>query len=607
VLIQALCEYYDTLSEQGKLTPEGYSSVKISYLISLTPDGGIDGILDARTVSTIKSAGGKEKEIKTPILLIMPKRTEKPGIEANIAEHRPLYIFGLNYDATTGALSASDRTGKAKKSHEAFVEKSKAFFDGMKSPVVNAFLKFVDFWVPENETDNPFLIGLGKELATAGFAFILSGHPELLLHDDSELKAKWELQADNDDTGQVLQQCGITGQVLPAARIHDKIKGVPGGSSMGNTLISFNNPSEYSYGHEQSYNSNISQVAMKKYTQALNYLMASKKHRNKIGDDFVIFHWATSNDESCDDLYEFLMFGADNWDAEKTDHEMHELVSKIASGGVWMDEDTWLENVDPNVSFYVAGMKPNSARLAVKFVYRCRFGELFHNLMQHQKDLQISPDGKTIPMYRIMKELISPQSSSSNVDPALTEKLLNAVMNGYRYPGFLMQTVVHRIQVDNDAEDNSYIKMNDTRMGILKACINRDDRLSGKEEEIKMALDKENKNAAYLCGRLFAVLENIQQKASGYDLNRTIKDAYFTSASTRPATVFPRLLTLAQHHMAKLENDRYADENIREIVDQMGSEFPVILSLKEQGIFMLGYYQQKQYTKDQINAYKEEK
>jgi CRISPR-associated protein Csd1 len=149
--------------------------------------------------------------------------------------------------------------------------------------------------------------------------------------------------------------------------------------------------------------------------------------------------------------------------------------------------------------------------------------------------------------------------------------------------------------------------MNDTRMGILKACINRDNRLSGKEEEIKMALDKENKNAAYLCGRLFAVLENIQQKASGYDLNRTIKDAYFTSASTRPATVFPRLLTLAQHHMAKLENDRYADENIREIVDQMGSEFPVILSLKEQGIFMLGYYQQKQYTKDQINAYKEEK
>jgi CRISPR-associated protein Csd1 len=220
--------------------------------------------------------------------------------------------------------------------------------------------------------------------------------------------------------------------------------------------------------------------------------------------------------------------------------------------------------------------------------------------------MQISQVGKTIPLYRITKELVSPKSSSNNIDPALTEKLLTAVMNGYRYPGFLLQTMVHRIQIDSDTEDNRYIKMNDTRMGILKACINRDDRLSGKEEEIKMALDFENNTPAYLCGRLFAVLENIQQKASGYDLNRTIKDAYFTSASTRPATVFPRLLTLAQHHMAKLENDRYADENISEIVDKLGSEFPSILSLKEQGIFMLGYYQQKQYTKDRINAYKEE-
>jgi CRISPR-associated protein Csd1 len=120
-------------------------------------------------------------------------------------------------------------------------------------------------------------------------------------------------------------------------------------------------------------------------------------------------------------------------------------------------------------------------------------------------------------------------------------------------------------------------------------------------------LDIENKNPAYLCGRLFAVLENVQQRASGYGLNRTIKDAYFTSASTRPATVFPKLLTLSQHHMAKMDNDRYADESISQIVNELGSEFPNTLALKEQGIFMLGYYQQKQYIKDQISAYKEEK
>ena len=49
MLIQALCEYYDILSKAGKVLPEGYSKVKIHYLISLTPDGVIDNIIDCRT------------------------------------------------------------------------------------------------------------------------------------------------------------------------------------------------------------------------------------------------------------------------------------------------------------------------------------------------------------------------------------------------------------------------------------------------------------------------------------------------------------------------------------------------------------------------------
>jgi CRISPR-associated protein Csd1 len=309
-------------------------------------------------------------------------------------------------------------------------------------------------------------------------------------------------------------------------------------------------------------------------------------------------------------MYELMTFGSDYWDAEKTDNELSGMVEKINSGDLFFekaDADAWLGHVDSDVNFYVVGIKPNSARLAVKFIYRRQFGELFRNLLQHQRDLQIKKGGKPIPMYRLTKELVSPNSSKMNIDPALTEKILNAIINGYKYPDFLLQTIVHRIQTDNDTEDNQYIKMNDTRMGIVKACINRDDRLHGKEEEIKMALDFENKTPAYLCGRLFAVLENIQQKASGYDLNRTIKDAYFTAASTRPATVFPKLLKLSQHHMAKLESDRFADESIGEIVNQLGSEFPNVLSLKEQGVFMLGYYQQKQYTWDRIKEYKEEK
>lgn len=110
-----------------------------------------------------------------------------------------------------------------------------------------------------------------------------------------------------------------------------------------------------------------------------------------------------------------------------------------------------------------------------------------------------------------------------------------------------------------------------------------------------MSLDTENKNPAYLCGRLFCKLEEIQTKALGEGINRTIKDAYFASASTRPAVVFPRLIALSQHHLAKLEDKRafYLNRDVTEIMGMLGSEFPSNLSLKEQGVFMLGYYQQR--------------
>lgn len=97
MLIQALCNYYDILSAEGKVLPEGYSKVKIHYLISLTEEGTIDNIINVqREIAESK----KEKVVKrlVPKEVEMPKRTEKSGIEANISEHRPLYIFGLNRD-----------------------------------------------------------------------------------------------------------------------------------------------------------------------------------------------------------------------------------------------------------------------------------------------------------------------------------------------------------------------------------------------------------------------------------------------------------------------------------------------------------------------------
>ena len=111
-----------------------------------------------------------------------------------------------------------------------------------------------------------------------------------------------------------------------------------------------------------------------------------------------------------------------------------------------------------------------------------------------------------------------------------------------------------------------------------------------------MSLDKTNTNQAYLCGRLFAVLEKLQQEASNNSLNRTIKDSYFASASSKPAMVFPKIIKLAQNHLNKVNEWQRVRFNklIGEIINMLNDGFPETLLLKDQGRFMIGYYQQYQ-------------
>lgn len=594
MLINALCEYYDVISKQGKVVPDGYSSVGIHSLIALTAEGKIDAIIDWQNHVTVEN-NGKQKQKNVPREVLLPRRTEKPGIDGNIIEHRPLYIFGLNYDAKESTLKSEDQTGKARKSHEAFVEQNLEFLKGIDTPVVNAYRRFIENWIPENETQNDILLSAGKLLNTGRFAFCLTGRPDLLLHDEPLIKEKWnQIYTDKAKSVSVPSgQCCITGSIEPIEGIHAKIKGLPGGLATGNTMISFNSPAEESYGKRQSGNSCISSKAMRKYTEALNYLLADHRHRTLI-DETTYIYWAASGDENCENIFNALAFG-NKMDSNQADRWFKTVFDGIKNGKASKDIARGVEDIDSDVSFYVVGIKPNSARLALKCIYRQNFGKILQNTVQHYSDMQIGNNTKPVTIKAICKELISPQSSKENVSPALMAKLLEAIINGTPYPETILSTVVRRVKTDSDGENNSFIKMNNIRMGLIKACINRSSRLSGKEEEITMSLNTENNNPAYLCGRLFCKLEEIQTKALGEGINRTIKDAYFTSAATRPAVVFPRLIALSQHHLAKLEDGLafYFNKDVTEIMGMLGNEFPSNLSLKEQGIFMLGYYQQR--------------
>lgn len=597
MLIRSLCDYYDIQSARGEAASDIMSEQPVHWMVMLTPDGRVADIIDKRIEESVPQKNGKVKIVKKPIVVPLPKRTQKTGIDANIIEHRPLYIFGLNYDAKIG-LTPDDKTGKARKSHEAFVKKNLEFFDGIDSEIARAYVNFIKNWVPENETENVQLKKLGKEYQGSYYIFALDGSPECKLHKDKAVLAKYEklmakAAAETAESDDGIMMCPIEGERLRAARIHDKIKGIKGGNSVGAVLVNFNSSAFESYGKSQSMNSGISEKAMKKYTSSLNKLLADPMH-HIYSDDMTVVFFAMKHDDKAEcDLFNGYLNSSNGVTEDSTKADVKAVSENIYYKGQTGNAQALDKDVDNGVDFFVAGFTPNGSRICQKFMVRNKFGKIIDNVKQHQQDMAICGSNGEIPLWRINKELVSPNSANA-ISPALQSDIFQAILNGTNYPYTLLETVVRRVCTDSDTDSNNKIKINEVRAGLIKAFINRKARINGDKEEITMSLDKENKNPAYLCGRLFAVLEKIQLEATDVKLNRTIKDAYFSSASSRPALIMPRLIDLSNYHLRKLKEGRAIDFSklINEIMGKIKDSLPTNLSIMEKGKFQLGYFQQ---------------
>ena len=573
MLIKALNEYYDILARNDKVCKDGFSRQNITHMIMLRKDGTVSDIINVEQESEPDSKGKTKLQ---PISVVLPERTQKPGIDGNIVEHRPLYIFGLNYDNKSGTYSTEDSTDKAKKSHKAFVDKNLEFTEGMTSDIVTAYRNFLQKWNPQVETENELLVNLGKAYSTANFIFGLDGHPEIKLHDtDGEIAQKiTELQKESC-TLQGNDICSITGEKGKFSDIHNVVNG-------NKKVVCAKNSAEWSYGKTKSSNSSIIEPTMKRYTDALSILMADKKHNIYLDDMMVVF-WAMSDDDSKEtDLFASMLGFDDKIDADEMNGILLKSLNDVNQG---KSPDLTELNIDKNVEFYIVGFTTNISRLAQKFIYRDKFGNIFSHIARHQSDMMIINSKGNIPMWLIFQELRPPKNKDYKTPPPLMASVFGAIINGTRYPESLLENAVRRVKTDKS--------VNYVRAGIIKACINRKDRYSKNKEEIKMALDIENNNQAYLCGRLFAVLEKVQSDALP-GLNRTIKDSYFASACANPSTVFPKLIKLSQYHIEKLEYKPKYKKLTGEIVDKLNGTFPKTLPLNAQGKFIIGYYQQMQ-------------
>lgn len=212
---------------------------------------------------------------------------------------------------------------------------------------------------------------------------------------------------------------------------------------------------------------------MKKYTSTLAELLSDKKHKATVGDMTIVYFAIKENDEKECDWFSAFISKPDSFSDEKTE-QMISAAMKYAKGGYTADGKVMQQlEADPDVTFYIAGFTPNSARICQKFIYRDKFGMIIKNLVKHQLDLKINEENNR-PAYfsGIANQLVSPNSTNEKISPTLMTNIMLSAFNGTKYPDGLFATVVRRIKTDSD-EKSSYIKLNDTRAGIIKACLNR--------------------------------------------------------------------------------------------------------------------------------------
>lgn len=599
MILQALTRYYNILlkDDESDIAPPGYSAIGISYALNISTKGELLDVIPL--VEQVQR--GKKLEDK-PRRMIVPELVKRSvNIAANYLWDNCVYVLGISDKETKDPDYAIKR-------FEAFRQLNTEQLTEVNNAAARATIAFLENYDPKNGRKHPKIVSHLEGIVKGGnLVFTHNGN---FIHEDSAIRQTWEKRKASSEA--VLAQCLITGEIAPIARLHPSLKGVRDANPTGATLVGFNADAYKSYNREQGMNSPVSEKAASAYTTALNYLLSSANENKKftIGDTTVVY-WAESEQKGFAKAFMGLCEPeivevpveeetqpARDKKAEKRLKKVAEKVRRVQA----LDAKKLLEGLDGNPRFYVLGLAPNAARVSVRFFHSDPFDKTVEKIMQHYKDLEIIKEFEDQHTYLtiqdIVKETISKKASDPEASPLMAGAVFRAVLENTPYPAALYNAIINRIRADQDDPKKFISKINYTRAAIIKAYLLRKYRNQPQhpiQEVLVMSLNEQATHSAYVLGRLFAVLEKVQQEAIG-DVNASIKDRYFTSACASPASVFPILLRLSQHHIAKAEYGYARDKRIETILNILDIEknpIPARLSLDDQGIFVLGYYHER--------------
>lgn len=578
MILSALASYYEILAQQGKAPVPGWEKGKVSFALCIDEEGALTDLLP-----TTEQVERGKKLVSVPKAMGLPlgvKRTV--GVAPNFLWDNATYLLGLPKKNPERDLLCFQSSAQL---HRRLLEP-------IDHPAAQAVCRFFQGWEPEKAVEHPVLLPYLEELQKGGnLVFRING---AFLHEVPEVGAAWNREYGKPPDDAVLGQCLITGEQAPIARLHTAIKGVRGAQSSGAALVSFNADAFCSYGKEQNYNAPVSEKAAFAYTTALNALLADEEHRLMLGDTTVVW-WAAPSDKDTAPAYADFFAGMMDPGRNNTfgEEDLARGMGALRQGKSFPFREAELH---PGTPFFILGLAPNAARLSVRFFYRDSFGDMGKNILAHYERLEIINAPKYLSPWGMIQETANQNARDKKPPDTLVGAVMRSILENAPYPAALFSAILLRIRADHD--------VNWRRAAILKAWFlqNRENNLPYKEAAA-VKLNDETNYTPYLLGRLFSLLENIQEAASP-KLNTTIKDRYFNSASATPAAVFSTLLRLEQSHMKVIRRDKPGlattlDCQLQDIMGRIKETFPKHMNQEDQGTFVLGYYHQlqKRYQK----------
>lgn len=562
MILKALYDYYHRSGDD--VAPFGMEYKEIGFLI----------VIDGETGEFLRFEDRRIDKKSAQQFLVRKSVGRSNSLVANYLYDNSQYVFGYSDKGDMASMRKYFDTFKAKVAeiHDRYPENKTinavyAFYHQEPSAILERMMQD-ELW-PEVAKN------LNKKYST--FSFLINGENEIVA------SKKDLIDITDDADGEDSKLCLVLGKRAKAVEVTTATM-IPGSQATAK-LVAFQVNSGYdSYGKSKGYNAPISEEAEFAYTTALNHLLRSESHNKFLVGSRTYLFWASSNSEASkateDSL--FALFGRAETETDDPNRRI-ELVRRT-----FMAIYNGMLQVDKDDQFYILGLAPNAARIAVVYWNEIPLREFAGLISKHFEDMEIVDIRKDKKPYVGLHSILGSVTlggKSSDATPNLPDAVVKSIFQGLPYPISLYQSCIRRIR----AEQSVGI----VRAAILKAYLNR---LTGNNnnKKINIMLDKENNNQGYLCGRLFAVLEKIQEDANGI---HSIRERYMNSASSTPAMVFASILNLSMHHLEKLKDGTqiYYEKLKQEIISKLDADgFPAHLDLQDQGRFFVGYYHQRQ-------------